>query len=124
MILKELGADVDYYTNNRFAQGYGMCISGVDEILKLYPDTKLILTIDNGIVAYDAIDYAKSKGLKVVVTDHHEQGEYLPNADAVVNPKRKDSKYPFNGICGAVVAWKILRELYEDKNEANKFWIY
>lgn len=121
MILKELGADVDYYTNDRFTQGYGMCISGIDEVLTLYPEASLILTIDNGIVAYDAIDYAKSKGLTVIVTDHHEQGEYLPNADAVVNPKRKDSTYPFDGICGAVVAWKILRELYEDKNEANKF---
>lgn len=121
MMLKELGANVHYYTNNRFKQGYGMCISGIDEIRKIYPDVKLIITIDNGIVAFEAAEYLNKLGVKLVITDHHEQGEKLPIADAVVNPKRIDSTYPFDGICGAVVAWKVLRELYEDKNEANKY---
>lgn len=121
LMLKECGANVYYYTNNRFSQGYGMCLSGLDEILSIHPDIKLILTIDNGIVAYDAIDYAKSKGIEVVVTDHHEPGDKLPGADAVVNPKRLDSTYPFDGICGAVVVWKVLRELYENKKDANKY---
>lgn len=121
MMLKELGANVHYYTNNRFKQGYGMCISGIDEIRKIYPDVKLIITIDNGIVAFEAAEYLNKLGVKLVITDHHEQGEKLPIADAVVNPKRIDSTYPFDGICGAVVAWKVLRELYENKNEANKY---
>ena len=121
MMLKELGANVEYYTNNRFEQGYGMCISGIDEIKKLYPDVKLIMTIDNGIVAFNEAEYLKKLGIKLIITDHHEQGEGLPIADAIVNPKRVDSTYPFDGICGAVVVWKVLRELYENKNEANKY---
>ena len=122
MMLKELGAKkVDYYTNNRFKQGYGMCKSGIDEILKKHPDTKLVITIDNGIVAFESAEYLKALGIKLVITDHHEQGKELPTADAVVNPKRLDGDYPFDGICGAVVVWKVLRELYEDKNEANKY---
>jgi len=121
MMLKELGADVYYYTNNRFAQGYGMCISGIDEIIRICPDTKLIITVDNGIVASEAAKYVKKLGIKLIITDHHEQGDELPIADAVVDPKRIDSTYPFDGICGAVVVWKVLRELYKDKKEANKY---
>lgn len=111
-LLKNLGADVEYHTNNRFVDGYGMCVNGVDVLLSKYPDLKLIITCDNGIMAFDGVDYAKSKGLKVVVTDHHEQGEYLPNADAVVDPKRKDDNYPFKGLCGAGVVFKLMLLLY------------
>lgn len=121
MMLKELGGNVSYYSNNRFAQGYGMCKSGIDEIISLYPDTKLIITIDNGIMSFEGAEYVKSLGIKLIITDHHEQGKKLPIADAVVNPKRADSTYPFDGICGAVVIWKVLRELYKDKDEANKY---
>ena len=110
--LRNLGANVDYYTNNRFTQGYGMMRSGIDEILIRYPDTKLIITVDNGISAFDGVNYAKEKGLKVVVTDHHEQGEVLPNADAVIDPKRKDETYPCKYLCGTGVIWKIMLLLY------------
>ena len=119
--LRELGADVIYYTNNRFLQGYGMCISGLDEILKFSPDIEVIYTIDNGIAAFDAAKYIKDLGLTLIITDHHKASDELPLADAIVNPKRKDSTYPFDGICGAVVSWKVLRELYANKNDANKY---
>lgn len=121
LMLKELGADVAYYTNNRFSQGFGMVISGIDEIIDRHPDVGLILTVDNGIVAHDPIEYAKQKGIKVIVTDHHEQGDSLPPAEAIINPKRKDSTYPFDGICGATVVWQLLRELYTDRDAANKY---
>ncbi len=111
-LLRRLGAKVGFYTNNRFLHGYGMCKEGIDEMLSLYPNTRLIITVDNGIMAFGGIDYAKSLGIKVVVTDHHEQGEVLPNADAVVNPKRHDCKYPFKGLCGAGVAFKLMMLLY------------
>lgn len=114
--LRNLGANVDYYTNNRFTQGYGMMRSGIDEILIRYPDTKLIITVDNGISAFDGVNYAKEKGLKVVVTDHHEQGEVLPNADAVIDPKRKDETYPCSYLCGTGVIWKIMLLLYWEMN--------
>jgi single-stranded-DNA-specific exonuclease len=111
-LLRTAGGKVGFYTNNRFTQGYGMMPSGVDEILELYPDTKLIVTVDNGIMAHEGVQYAKNKGLKVIVTDHHEPGETLPPADAVVDPKRKDDVYPFKGLCGAGVAFKLMLLLY------------
>ncbi|MDF2879476.1 MAG: recJ [Clostridiaceae bacterium] len=111
-LLKGLGAVTHVYTNNRFTQGYGMCKSGIDEILKLYSAVKLIITVDNGIVAYEGIQYAKDLGLKVIVTDHHEQGDTIPNADAVVDPKRKDDTYPFKGLCGTGVIFKLMLLLY------------
>lgn len=110
--LRNIGADVSYYTNNRFIDGYGLCINSIKEIMRLYPGTKLVITVDNGIMSHEGIDYAKKLGLKVVVTDHHEQGASLPNADAVVDPKRKDCQYPFKGLCGAGVAFKLMLLVY------------
>jgi single-stranded-DNA-specific exonuclease len=115
--LRDLGADVEYYTNNKLRDGYGMCKLGVDNILAKWPDTKTIITADNGIVAYDAIDYAKNMGLKVVVTDHHEPGNVSPNADAVINPKQPDCEYPFKEICGTTVAWKLMYVVIEKMRE-------
>lgn len=112
MLLEKAGARVGYFTNNRFVHGYGMCPKGVDDLLSLYPETKLIVTVDNGIVAFDGIEYAKQKGIRVVVTDHHEPADTLPNADALVNPKRKDCPYPFKHLCGAGVAFKLMLLLY------------
>ena len=94
-----------------------MCKLGVDNILAKWPDTKTIITADNGIVAYDAIDYAKNMGLKVVVTDHHEPGNVSPNADAVINPKQPDCEYPFKEICGTTVAWKLMYVVIEKMRE-------
>lgn len=110
--LRNAGAKADFYTNNRFTQGYGMMPSGVDAILEMYPDTKLIITTDNGIMAFEGVRYAIEKGLKVIVTDHHEQGDTLPPAHAIVDPKRKDCDYPFKGLCGAGVAFKLMLLLY------------
>ena len=115
--LHDLGADVEYYTNNKLRDGYGMCKLGVDNILAKWPDTKTIITADNGIVAYDAIDYAKNMGLKVVVTDHHEPGNVSPNADAVINPKQPDCEYPFKEICSTTVAWKLMYVVIEKMRE-------
>lgn len=110
--IRNAGGKINYYTNNRFIEGYGITKKGIDNMLELYPNTKLIITTDNGIVAHEAIDYANSLGLKVIVTDHHEQGETIPNALAVINPKRNDCEYPFKGLCGAGVIFKLLLLLY------------
>lgn len=120
-MITRLGGDVAVYTNTR-EQGYGMCISGVDEILDKYPDVKLIVTADNGIVAFTGIDYAISKGLQVVVTDHHQPSEdgHLPNAIASVNPHRKDDTYPCKYLCGAAVLWKVLSICYYMKGISYK----
>ena len=76
--LRRFGAIVHFYGNDRFVDGYGMCPHGVDSLMKRFPDTKIILTVDNGIVAFDGIQRANELGLTVLVTDHHEPGEALP----------------------------------------------
>lgn len=116
-LLQTLGADVTYYINDRVTEGYGMCESGIDKILQTHPDTKLIVTVDNGISAFEQIKYAKSKGLEVVVTDHHEVvvengQQQLPDADAIVNPKRKDDESGLGDLCGAAVVWRVLGYLF------------
>lgn len=110
--LRELGVRTDYYCNDRAIDGFGLCKNGVDNILALYPDVDIIMTVDNGIVAVDATEYANSKGLAVIITDHHEPGDILPNATAVVNAKRHDETHGYHDYCGAVVAMKLMIALY------------
>lgn len=113
--LLQLGATVYVYTNNRFEDGYGMCINGVNNILESYPAAKLIITADNGIMCHDSIRYASEHGLSVIVTDHHEAGETIPDAAAaVIDAKVKDEPYPFKEMCGAGVAFKLMLALYQD----------
>lgn len=121
--LRKLGAKVNYYANNRFDEGYGITPGGVHKMLEKYPNTKLIITTDNGIVAFDGVDEANKLGLKVLVTDHHEPNKdgLLPNALAVVNPKRKDCEYPFKELCGAGVIFKLMLLLYQTLGEDTTF---
>lgn len=121
LALRKLGAKVDVFLNNRFIDGYGMVVKGVDNLLEAFPETKLIVTIDNGISAFEAIDYAINKGLKVVVTDHHETKDTIPNAHAVINPKRHDDTYPFKGLCGAVVIFKVMELVYREMNVDSEY---
>ena len=114
--LKALGAHVDYDIPDRIRDGYGINIRIIEDAKKSGVDT--IITCDNGISAYSQIAYAKALGLTVIITDHHDvpfddNGEVLPPADAVVNPKQRACGYPFDGLCGAVVAYKLIEILYE-----------
>ncbi len=115
--LGTLGADVDYDIPDRRKDGYGLSIGLVEKAANA--DVNTILTCDNGIAAFAEIEYARSLGMTVVVTDHHdiyknEDGsDRLPNAHAIINPHRSDDEYPFEKICGAVVAYKLMRALYE-----------
>ena len=115
-----LGADVDSDIPDRMKDGYGLNRNLIDRALEANVDT--IITCDNGIAAAEEIAYAKSMGMTVVVTDHHEVpyteigGErryILPEADAVVDPKQEDCTYPFKGLCGAAVAYKLVEALME-----------
>ena len=90
----------------------------------------MILTCDNGIAAIDQIAEAKKLGMTVVVTDHHDiqadevsGEEIVPPADAIVNPKRKDSKYPFSEICGAMVAYRLIQVLFEEYGIDRQEWL-
>ncbi len=122
--LRRLGAVVDYVLPDRIKDGYGININIIDKAKE--DGVKLILTCDNGIAAIDELKHARDIGLNVIVTDHHdirqnqdedygcESRDILPPAGAVVNAKREDSRYPFPGICGAVVAWKLIILLYQN----------
>ena len=117
--LSGLGADVDTDIPDRIRDGYGLNRMLIDRALEDGIDT--IITCDNGIAAADEIAYGKENGLTIIVTDHHEvpyiemdgEKEYLlPRADAVVDPHRADCEYPFKGLCGAAVAYKLIEALY------------
>ncbi|MEE0897974.1 MAG: single-stranded-DNA-specific exonuclease RecJ [Acutalibacteraceae bacterium] len=104
--LTSRNADCIYYIPDRFNEGYGM---NEEAVKKLYSEgVKLIITVDNGISAIKEIQLAKSLGMDVVVTDHHLPGDVLPNADAVVDPHRKDCPSAFKEICGAQVAFRLI----------------
>lgn len=119
--LQKLGAKADYVIPHRIVDGYGINENLIKDAYDAGVDT--IITCDNGIAAIEQIDYAKSLGLTVIVTDHHDirfeenasgEKEYiLPRADAVVNPKQTDCPYPFKGLCGAVVAFKLIECLFK-----------
>lgn len=90
----------------------------------------MILTCDNGIAAISQIAEAKKLGMTVVVTDHHDiqvdetsETEIMPPADAIVNPKRKDSRYPFSEICGAMVAYKLIQVVFEEYGIDRQEWL-
>lgn len=118
--IRRCGGNVDAAIPDRMKDGYGINEHLIEQALS--DGKELLITCDNGIAAINEINFAKEKGMTVVVTDHHEipycnteQGkEFLQsNADAIVNPKQKDCLYPCKGICGAVVAWKLVQVLYE-----------
>ena len=132
--LREAGADVDYAVPHRMVDGYGI---NPDMVQRAFDEgIRFIITCDNGIAASPAINLAKELGMTFVVTDHHEvpfevaadgvtKIQQIPHADAVVDPKRDDCNYPFKGICGAQVAWKLVDVLYEflgiEKEKADAF---
>ena len=118
--LRGLGCDVDMMIPNRITDGYGINEHLIGQAWQEGRDT--IITCDNGIAAVTQIRKAKDLGMTVIVTDHHEvpfedlegeRKEILPPADAIVNPKQKACSYPFAGLCGAVVAMKVMEALYE-----------
>ena len=104
--LSSRGAVVDYYIPDRAEEGYGMNNRAIDSLKER--GTSLIVTVDNGISAIDEIEYAKSLGIDVVVTDHHKVGEVLPDAVAVVDPHREDSVCEFSEWAGVGVAFKFI----------------
>lgn len=118
--LERLGADVDSDIPDRISDGYGLNRHLVERAYEAGVDT--LITCDNGIVAADEIAYGKEMGMTVIVTDHHEvpfdeqDGEKryrIPPADAVMDPKQQDCLYPFKGLCGAAVAYKLMEALWE-----------
>lgn len=109
--LKRAGANVDTDIPDRIKDGYGLNQELIQRAYEAGVDT--IVTCDNGIAAPKEVDYAKSLGMTVIVTDHHELQEVVPKADVVVNPRQPDCPYPYKKLCGAAVALKLVQALWE-----------
>lgn len=103
---QSLGVNVSNFMPNRYEDGYGLNIATIDKILDK-ESIDLVITVDCGITAVEEVEYLKSKGIDIIVTDHHERPEVLPNC-LIINPKASET-YPFKGLCGAGVALKVVQ---------------
>lgn len=108
---ESLNKQADYFLPNRYEDGYGLTMDTVNKVLQDY-SPELIITVDCGISCYKEIEYIKSKGIEIVVTDHHEIPEILPDCP-IINAKLPNQDYPFKELCGAGVALKIVQALGE-----------
>ena len=122
MAFRRCGAVVDGEIPHRIMDGYGINERLIEQAYQDGIDT--IVTCDNGISAREQVKFAKSLGMTVIITDHHDipyeqiegnRNYILPEADAVINPKQSDCEYPFKGLCGAGVAYKLVMALYEGR---------
>ncbi|MCH7947051.1 MAG: single-stranded-DNA-specific exonuclease RecJ [candidate division Zixibacteria bacterium] len=118
IIFNKLGAQVDYFLPNRLVEGYGLSVDGINEARKKGVD--LIITVDTGINAIDEVAYANSQGIDVIITDHHEPREILPEAVAIVNPKQEQCQFN-EELSGVGVAFKFAQAVYKSlgQNEAD-----
>jgi len=116
--LKLIGAQVNYYVPNRIDEGYGLNCDAIDKLADL--KTELIITVDCGIASVREVAHAKSRGLQVVITDHHEMANELPAADVLVHPRLPGHNYPFGQLCGAGVALKLAWALCQLHSESKK----
>lgn len=110
--LESIGANVNYYLPSRFKEGYGPNIEAFSELIE--SGTTLIITVDNGVAGHDAITYAQNAGVDVIVTDHHELPEDLPEAYAIIHPNHPEGNYPFGELAGVGVALKVAQALIGD----------
>jgi len=106
-VLYSLSPQVSPYIPHRVDEGYGLSVRGIENVLQQFPDTKVIITVDNGIVANDAVEFANKKGIHVIITDHHTVGEKVPDAFSIVHTTK---------LCGAGVAWMLSQELKGKKD--------
>lgn len=104
--LRSEGVNADYYIPDRQNEGYGINMSAIDKIHK--SGATLLISVDTGITAFEETLYAKKLGIDVIITDHHECKDVLPDAAAVINPKRNDCEYPFKDLAGVGVAFKLV----------------
>ncbi|MBX4192329.1 DHH family phosphoesterase, partial [Candidatus Parcubacteria bacterium] len=122
--LRSMVLAVRHYIPHRHEEGYGLNKEGLDELAE--QKISLIITVDLGTTEFENIEYAKQKGIDVIVTDHHLVTGDVPKAVAVINPKRPDNKYPFDGLCGAGMAWKLVQALQIKGNfvkEGQEKWL-
>ena len=119
LFLKEQGAEVSYYINDRFTEGYGLSIEGIDSVVER--NVTLLVTVDCGINDNDAIQRCAAHGIDVIICDHHEPDK-LPPAYAILNPKVPGSTYPFRELCGCGVAFKFIQAIAERSHADPESW--
>ena len=112
LYLESLGLKILKYIPDRTKEGYGVSMKAID--LAISKKLKLIIALDCGIKAHNQVDYAKKNKIDFIICDHHNPDEKLPNALAILNPKRKDCKYPFKELCGCGVGFKLMQALDRD----------
>lgn len=117
----EIYQNVSYYIPDRYSEGYGISLQGID--FAADNDISLIIALDCGIKANDKIDYAKQKNIDFIICDHHLPGETLPNAAAILDPKRNDCHYPFKELSGCGIGFKLI-QAYTQKNNLQQENIY
>lgn len=105
--LRSISANATPYIPDRYREGYGLSKEGIDLAIK--EEMTLLICLDCGIKAVDLVDYAQENGIDVIICDHHTPGPVLPKAYAVLDPKRSDCAYPFEGLCGCGVAFKLIQ---------------
>ena len=111
-VMSNLGVKVGYHVPDRFKEGYGVSRAGIDHAIEF--GATLIVSVDSGITANVEVEYARSMGIDVIITDHHEPQSQLPDALAVIDPKREDCGYPFRELAGVGVMFKFLQALFID----------
>jgi single-stranded-DNA-specific exonuclease len=111
MFFRAIGVDVEFYTPDRIKEGYGVSKTGIEKAHR--QGVKLFITIDCGITAIEQVEYANSLGMDVIICDHHEAGNVLPAAYAVLDPIKPGCKYPFKSLCGCGVGFKLVQAVAE-----------
>ncbi len=119
LVLSRFGADVMWYLPDRLLEGYGLSQKGIDEAVD--KGATLLISVDCGITGTDTVEYAKSRGLDCIITDHHEPGDRIPEAVAVVDPKLCPEDVPYRELAGVGVAYKLADALYEALNEDKSY---
>ncbi len=112
--LQQFYSNIEYYIPDRYDEGYGVSTKGVDYAAE--KGVKLIIILDCGIKAIDEIAYAKEKGIDFIICDHHVPDEVMPDAVAILNPKRPDDSYPFKNLCGCGVGFKLMQAFAKSNN--------
>jgi len=114
LAFQKFGADVTYYIPDREKEGYGLSYHGIEVAKDIGID--LIITCDCGINAFVQVDFANEQNIDIIITDHHTTDTELPKAHAILNPKREDCEYPFKGLCGGGVAFKLITAIGNELN--------
>lgn len=112
--LQQFYSNIEYYIPDRYEEGYGLSTKGIEYAHK--QDVKLIIILDCGIKAFDEINYAKTLGIDFIICDHHVPDDTMPNAVAILNPKRPDDTYPFKHLCGCGVGFKLMQAFAKNNN--------